>query len=255
MEKLNLSLVVITKDEEKNIERCLRSVPFAKDIVVVDSFSSDRTVELAEKFGARVFQEKWRGFGAQKKFAVEKAQYDWILSLDADEAVGSELADEIQKIFATLDPMTGYRIPRRSFHLGRWIGHGGWFPDLQLRLFNRKHSNWGDDLIHEHVRAPKQEKLKEELKHWVFDDLSDQVKTNDRYSGLLAAEMSRRGKKFSLWKLCTKPPVKFIETYFWKAGFLDGMAGFLISVSASYSIFLKWAKLWELERSQKSGES
>lgn len=254
MEKLNLSLVVITKDEEKNIERCLRSVPFAQDILIVDSHSSDRTVEIAEKLGARVIQEKWRGFGAQKKFAVEQAKFDWILSLDADEAVSEELAAEIRQRFSSLDPQVGYRLPRRSFHLGRWIGHGGWFPDLQLRLFNRQFSNWGDDLIHEHIRAPKTEKLNGEMKHWVFDDLSDQVKTNDRYSGLMAAEMFRRGKKFSLWKLVSKPPVKFLETYLWKAGFLDGLPGFLISVSAAYSVFLKWAKLWEMEQSSRKAK-
>lgn len=246
--KLPLSVVIITKDEENNIERCLRSVPFASECLVVDSFSKDGTVEIATRAGARVLQEAWRGFGAQKKFAAEQARYDWILSLDADEAVSPELAHEIQQKFASFNPETGYLIPRRSFHLGRWILHGGWYPDRQLRLFNRLHANWGDDRIHERVRARQETGLDADLLHWVFDDLSDQVITNDRYSGLQAQDLWRRGVKFSLPKLIIKPWVKFVENYFFKRGFLDGLPGFLIAVSSAYSVFLKFAKLWELER-------
>lgn len=248
MEKRPLSLVVITLNEEKNIERCLRSVPFADDIVVVDSFSTDRTAELAGSLGARVISEKWRGFGAQKHFATEQAKNDWVLSLDADEALSPELAAEILARFETLDPEVGYELPRRSFHLGRWIGHGGWFPDPQLRLFNRKRAQWASSDIHEHVLADRRERFANPILHWVFEDLSDQVVTNDRYSSLQARERFARGERFSLPKLVFKPWVKFVETYFLKAGFRDGLPGFLISVSAAYSVFLRHAKLWELGR-------
>lgn len=248
MEKKPLSLVVIAFNEEKNIERCLRSVPFAKDIVVIDSFSSDRTAEIATSCGARVIQEKWRGFGAQKKFATEQASEEWILSLDADEALSPELQREMVERFPSLDPQTGYQLPRRSYHLGRWILHGGWTPDLQLRLFNRRHSQWADSPVHESVRSPRRERLENPILHWVFDDLSDQVVTNDRYSSLQARERFERGERFSLLKLIFKPGVKFVETYFLKAGCLDGLPGFLISVSAAYSVFLRHAKLWELGR-------
>lgn len=245
--KLPISLVVVTLNEEANIERCLRSVPFAAEVVVVDSFSTDQTRELAQKLGARVLQEKWRGYGPQKAFAVSQAQNDWILSLDADEALSPELQQEIVEKFASLQPDTGYELPRRSFHLGRWIGHGGWYPDAQLRLFNRQQSNWSDDVLHEKVQVKHKVRLKNDLLHWVFEDLSDQVLTNNKYSTLGAQNLVRAGKRFSLFKLIFKPWTKFVECYFLKQGFRDGIPGFVIAVGAGYSMFLRHAKLWELE--------
>jgi glycosyltransferase involved in cell wall biosynthesis len=253
--KLPISLVVITLNEEAHIERCIRSVPFADDVVVVDSFSTDRTVEFAEKAGARVFQEKWRGFGPQKAFAAEQAKNPWILSLDADEALSPELAEEILSKFSTLDSEAGYLVPRKSFHLGRWINHGGWYPDYQLRLFNKDKSSWNSAALHEKVEVKRQLKLQKDLHHWVFDDLSDQVITNDRYSTLGARQLQEKGKKFCYFKLLTKPATKFVETYFFKGGCLDGLPGFIISVGAAYSIFLKFAKLWELERVKKNSKT
>lgn len=255
MQKLPLSLTVITKNEEKNIERCLRSVPFASEVIVVDSDSTDRTVELAQKLGAKVFVESWKGFGPQKQFAVDQAQYDWILSLDADEALSPELTAEILARFSSLDEKTGYLLPRRSYHLGRWIHFGGWYPDRQLRLFHKKFSRWDKAQIHEKVVTARTERFQSPLLHWVFRNLSHQVQTNDRYSGLQAENLFHNGKKFSLFYLLTKPLSKFIETYFLKRGFLDGMAGFIIAISAAYSVFLKWAKLWERQKcGSESGE-
>lgn len=251
MKKLSISLVVVTLNEEDNIERCLKSVPFADDIVVVDSFSHDRTVEIASSCGARVIQEKWRGFGPQKAFAVSLAKNDWILSLDADEALSDELQAEIISKISTLREDTAYEIPRRSFHLGRWINHGAWYPDYQLRLFNRKTAQWPDATIHERVQAPREGKLSSPILHWVFDDLADQVQTNNKYSTLQAIELDKKSRKFSLFKLIVKPISKFIELYLYKGGFLDGMPGFIIAVGASYSVFLKFAKLWELQKIKK----
>ena len=249
--KLPISLVVITLNEEANIERCLRSVPFAAEIVVVDSFSTDRTVEIATNLGARVYQEKWRGYGGQKSFAADQATQEWILSLDADEALSPELAAEITAKFATLDRETGYLLPRRSFHLDRWIDHGGWRPDFQLRLLNKKHSMWNSASLHEKVEVKWQANFDHPILHWVFKSLSHQVITNDKYSTLSAEDLHRSGKKFSYLKILFKPPTKFVETYIVKKGFLDGMPGFIIAVGAAYSLFLKFAKLWELERVKK----
>jgi glycosyltransferase involved in cell wall biosynthesis len=249
--KIPLSLVVITFNEEPNIERCLKSVPFADDIVVVDSFSQDKTVEIAKNLGARVFQEKWRGYGPQKAFATEQARHPWVISLDADEALSPELQQEILERFSSLDPDTGYLTPRRSFHMGRWIDHGGWFPDYQLRLFNKSKAQWNSADVHEKVQVSKEVRLSKPILHWVFDDLSDQVITNDRYSTLGAKQLHARGKKFLLIKLLVKPLSKFLETYLWKRGFLDGLPGFVISIGAAYSVFLKFAKLWELENTKK----
>jgi glycosyltransferase involved in cell wall biosynthesis len=252
--KLPLSLVVITLNEETNIERCLKSVPFASDIVVVDSLSTDRTVETAEKLGARVLTEKWRGYGPQKAFAVSQAKYDWILSLDADEALSPQAQQEILDKFASFQEEVGYEIPRLSWHLGRWILHGGWYPDYQLRLFHREHSKWTDAALHEKVEVNSKVRLEHPILHWVFDDLSDQVLTNDKYSTLGAANLNAQGKRFSLLKLIFKPWSKFIECYFIKLGFLDGRPGFIIAVGAAYSIFLRHAKLWEIQMKQKAKE-
>lgn len=246
--KLPISLVVVTLNEEANIERCLLSVPFASDIVVVDSFSTDRTVEIAQKLGANVIQEKWRGFGPQKAFAVSKAKNDWVISLDADEALSPELQQEILAKFQSLNPEVGYEIPRRSYHLGRWINYGGWYPDKQLRLFNRQYSQWSEDALHEKVQVKSKGRLSSDMLHWVFKDLSQQVVTNDRYSTLGAQNLAKSGKRFSLLKLIIKPWVKFVECYFIKRGFLDGLPGFIIAVGAAYSIFLRHAKLWEMEK-------
>lgn len=255
MQKLPLSLVVITLNEERNIERCLKSVPFASEVIVVDSFSSDQTAALAQNFGAVVIQEKWRGFGAQKAFAAEKARYDWILSLDADEALSPELQEEIIARFASLDPLTGYRLPRLSYHLGRWIRYGGWYPDYQLRLFNRKHASWTPVALHEKVQASRTQKFEKPIFHWVFQGVSDQVRTNDKYSSLSAEELFNKGKRFSYLKLIFKPYFKFFEAYLFKRGFLDGLPGFIIAIGASYSLFLKFAKLWELERISREKKS
>lgn len=247
--KLPLSLVVITLNEEKNLKACLDSVPFASDIVVLDSFSKDNTKQIAESAGARFIEQSWLGFGPQKKKAVELAKYDWVLSLDADERLSPELQAEIRQQFERLDAKTGYLLPRISFYLGRWIRHGGWYPDYQLRLFNRQHSNWDQAGIHEKVIAVQTEKFKTPIQHYVFESISHQVITNDKYSSLQSQNLFREKKaRFSVFKLITKPWVKFVENYFYKRGFLDGLPGFIIAVGSAYSVFLKHAKLWELEK-------
>lgn len=250
--KLPISLVVVTLNEEANIERCLQSAPFVSDVVIVDSFSTDRTVELAQKLGAVVHQEKWCGYGPQKALAVTKAKNDWILSLDADEALSSGLQAEIMAKFASLKPEVGYEFPRRSFHLGRWINYGGWYPDAQLRLFHRQHSRWSGDVLHEKVQVKSKERFQSDLLHWVFESLSDQVVTNDKYSSLGAEKLAKSGKSFSLLKLIIKPWTKFMECYFLKRGCIDGLPGFIIAVSAGYSIFLRHAKLWEIEMKKRT---
>ena len=242
-----ISVVVVTLNEEANIERCLRSVPFASELIVVDTFSSDRTVEIARGLGAKVVQEKWRGFGPQKKFAANLAQNDWVLSLDADEALSPELQQEIVARFESLKVGTAYTLPRKSFFLGRWIMHGGWYPDRQIRLFHKKHSQWNEAPIHEKVEAPVvSDEFRAPILHWVFDDISDQVRTNDRYSSLQAQERFARGERSNGFLIMFKPWVKFMECYFFKLGLLDGRAGLVIAVNAAYSVFLRHAKLREL---------
>jgi len=245
-----LTLVVITRDAESDLARCLDSVPFATDKVVLDSGSTDGTQTVAERCKARFFVEEWRGFGAQKKRATELANTDWVLSLDADEALSPDAQMELKKLLSgqDLERFDAYAFPRLSYHMGRWIRHGGWYPDWQIRLYHRKRANWSTAKLHEKVQSEKVGKLTEPILHWVFKNLADQVNTNNRYSTLGADELKAKGKRFSLVLMVIKAKVKFLETYIWKRGFLDGLPGFVIAVGAAYSIFLRWAKLWELEQ-------
>lgn len=248
MDKIPVSLCVITLNEAHNIERCLRSVPFASDVVVLDSGSTDATRSLAERLGARVFNESWRGFGPQKHRAVELALNDWVLCLDADESLSPEAQSEIHHLFQSQGlQRDGYKIPRRSFHFGRWLGHGGWYPDEQTRLFARSKMQWSPVGIHESVQGSNLGCLKGDLLHFPFENLADQVNTNNRYSTLGAESLHKSGKKVHWWHLLIKPAVKFIELYLFKQGFRDGIAGYVIAIGGAYSLFLKYAKLWEIQ--------
>lgn len=249
LNKLPISVVVITLNEEKNIRRCLESADFVNDIIVLDSYSKDKTKDICVQLGARFEQQEWLGFGLQKKRATELAKNDWVLSLDADECISKELKEEIIAKWSSLDPKVGYRLPRISYFLKRWIRHGGWYPDYQLRLFHRRYSQWSEQPIHEKVLAESSADFKNPLQHYVFNNISHQVVTNDKYSTLQMQKMKEQGKTFNWFHFFTKPFVKFIECYVLKLGFLDGMAGFIIAISAAYSVFLKWSKLWESEES------
>lgn len=253
MEKRPISLVIITLNEDENIARCIESVPWADEIIVLDSHSKDKTREIASSLGAKVHIHEFLGFRDQKQRATDLAKNDWILSLDADEALSLGLSQEILDVFDSGPNHAGYRMPRLSFHLGRWIKHGGWYPDRQLRFFNRKKAKWSGGLVHEKIDCDDVGNFRNNLLHYVFRDLKHQVDANNRYSTLGAQQIfDPKLRKFSIRKLIFKPISKFIETYLWKLGFLDGLPGFIISVGASYSVFLKFAKLKELE-SKKRG--
>lgn len=251
-----ISLAIICLNEAPNIERCIRSVPIAADVVVVDSGSRDDTVAIAKRCGARVFDREWRGFRDQKRLATELCENDWVLSLDADEALSPESLEEVKALLASpdLERFDGFDFPRLSWNLGRWIRHGGWYPDWQLRLYHRGRANWeGGEHVHERVEAGRVRRLEHPILHWPFASLAEQVETNNRYSTLGAKELERRKMRFSLFKLVTKPASKFIETYWLKGGFRDGLPGFIVAVGAAYSIFLKFAKLWEAEMRARAG--
>ncbi len=248
MNPLKLSVVIITKNEQCNIERCLLStIGFADEVLIYDSGSVDQTVKIANKMGAKVIIGEWLGFGSTKNKATQLAKNDWILSIDADEEISMPLKSEISDIINDLDVHTAYAIPRSSFFLNQWIKHGGWYPDYQIRLFNKKFSNWNNAEIHEKIESTKNENLTQNINHYVFKNISHQVQTNDRYSGLLAEKMKKNGKTFNTFHFLTKPSVKFFECYILKLGFLDGYPGFVIAKNAAYSVFLKWAKLKELD--------
>ena len=246
---MNLSAVVITHNEEENIARCLESLRFCGEIVVVDAESTDRTREIASKFTPHVHVQPWKGYSEQKNQANALAAFDWILSVDADEVVSDELRDEILGILAAGPGAAGFSIPRKTIHLGKWIRYGGWYPNRLVRLFSKKQGRWVGSEVHERWETSGPVRpLNGHLIHYSFRDLSDQVARNNRYSTLSAQRLFREGRRFSLPRMLFKPFSKFLETFIIKRGFLDRYPGFIISVSAAYAVFLKWAKLWELER-------
>ncbi len=248
MSPLKLSVVIITKNEEQNISRCISSVlDLADEVLVYDSGSTDQTVQIASNLTAKVIRGEWHGFGPTKKLASQLAKNDWVLSIDADEEVTEKLKNEIFQKLNNLDPQSAYAVPRSSYFLQHWIRYGGWYPDYQIRLFNKKFSKWNESIIHEKIEALKIERLCENLNHYVFKNVSSQIQANDRYSSLLAEKMKLEGRHFNWFHFLTKPYVKFFECYFLKLGFLDGYAGYVIAKNASYSVFLKWVKLKELE--------
>lgn len=247
MEKAPLSVTIITLNEEHNIARALQSVSWAEDIIIVDSGSSDRTIEIAEKLGARVFRRDWPGYGQQKNYAQTLARHDWVLSLDADEAVTPELAQEIQNYLkSTSLAYKGFSVPRKTWYLGRWILHGGWYPNALVRLVDRRNAAWTEPKVHESLKVEGPlTQLENPLLHYAFDGVQDQVLTNIKYSRFGYEELVRRGAKPSLFKLICKPIGKFIETYLIKRGFMDGVPGFIISLNAAHSIFMKYAYFFE----------
>ncbi len=253
--KINISAAIITLNEENTIADCIKSINWVDEVIVIDSLSTDRTKEIAESLGAKVIDQKFLGHVEQKQMAVDQCQYDWVLCLDADERISKKLKEEIFQLFETTSPDTllnGYTVPRRSFHLGRWIMHGGWYPDRNIRLFNRKFGHWAGTNPHDKVDVQgKVGHFEGALDHYVFRDLYDNIQTNNSFSSISAKILFEEGNKPSFLKLMFKPMGKFIETYLIKRGFLDGMPGFIISVGAAYSMFLKYAKLWEHHRIKK----
>ena len=235
---------MITKNEEANLARCLASVrPVVREIVVVDSGSTDRTLEIARGFADRVLTQPWLGFGPQKQFAVDRAGESWVLSIDADEALSGPLAREIRELSFDKD---GYELPRRSFYLGRWIAHGTWAPDPVLRLFQRDRARFTPDLVHETVELHgTRARLEGPLDHWPYRDLAHHHAKIDALSTLQAERMFKEGRRASWADLALKPGWEFFRSYVVRRGFLDGTPGLVAAGMHAHSNFLKMAKLWQ----------
>ncbi|MEW6026669.1 MAG: glycosyltransferase family 2 protein [Planctomycetota bacterium] len=259
-----ISVCIICFNEQDNISRCLESVKWVKDkggeIVVVDSFSADKTLEIVREYTDRVFQNKWPGFVNQKNYALSLAQNEWILSIDADEVISDRLRDEIINTFypskadvstESLAKVDGYWMKRHTFYLGRWINHGGWYPDSKIRLFRKSKAKWGGLDPHDRIIMENDARvgnLNGDIIHYTYKNISHQIKTVDRFSDASSEALMKEGKTFCLCNLLFRPPIKFIETYLFKLGFLDGLPGLIISVSSAYYVFVKYAKMWEKQR-------
>jgi glycosyltransferase involved in cell wall biosynthesis len=245
-----VSATVITKNEADAIADALASLSWADEIVVVDAESTDDTVAIARRFTDRVYVRPWPGYVDQKNHAASLASHDWIFSLDADERVTSELSGEIRGLMQSEPSARGYRLPRVSFYLGRWMRTTDMYPDYQLRLYDRRHARWDGMHVHESVTvdAGAVGHLKHELQHYPYKDLSEHLIRMDRYTTLAARQMFEKGKRATRLELLLHPPAAFVRNYVLKRGFRDGKPGLIISLVNSYYVMLKFAKLWELQR-------
>lgn len=242
-----VSVAVITKNEEENIEDALKSVKDFEDIVVVDSFSEDRTVEICKKYTHRVYQHGWQGYAKQKQIAVDYAEKPRVLILDADERVTPELKSEIMEEIKNTS-FSGFYIPRKNFFLGKWIRHGGWWPDYTLRLFLKDKAIMEDRKVHEKVVVKgKVGYLKNPLEHYTYRTVSDYIKKMELYSTLSAEEIYNK-KSTPLLSMLINPVFIFTKMFFIRQGFRDGVHGFILAVLYSFYTFLKYAKVWEKKK-------
>jgi glycosyltransferase involved in cell wall biosynthesis len=241
-----VTATVITVNEAANIQAALESLSWADEIVVVDSESTDDTVSIARKFTERVIVRPWPGYIAQKNFAAAQAAHDWIFSLDADERVSPALAAEIAGVMSG-PTAAGYRVPRVTFHLGRWIRSTDWYPDYQLRLYDRRRARWTGKYVHESVTPDGAViDLHGELLHYAYRDLAHHFQTMDRYTTLAAKQMFEEGRRAGFLELAVHPPAAFLRNYVLRGGFRDGVPGLIVSAMNARYVGLKFAKLWEL---------
>lgn len=242
-----LSAVIITKNEEKNIERCLNSLKWVDEIVVVDSGSQDRTLEICRRFGCKILETEWLGFGPTKQLAVNAATHNWVLSIDADEEVTPELQTEIKTILQQSQPLNGYRIRWLSYYIKKWVRYSGWNKQYKLKLFNRQYGHFNDSLIHEKVLLEGPiGKLNHALKHHTYPDLTTFTRKMDSYAEMGARMLYDQGKKGSLWSAYIHAMAMFVKMYFLQWGFLDGQVGLILASNYAFAVYYKYLKLWEM---------
>jgi glycosyltransferase involved in cell wall biosynthesis len=240
---IQISAAIITYNEERNIARVIESLRCCDEILVLDSGSNDRTVEIATKLGARVVEASWHGYAAQKNIAAQLATHDWVLAVDADESLSEALEAEIWQIKKSGPQFDGYTMPRLAQYLGRWILHGGWYPDRKVRLFDRRKAKWVGQYVHESVQVEgKVGHLESNILHFTCNSLSEHLKSMDRYTTLAAEGLVAQGEKITLGKILFDPPWTFFRSYVLQRGFLDGLEGLAIAYMAAFYNFVKYTK-------------
>lgn len=245
-----ISAVLITFNEEARVGRALESLAdVSDDIVVVDSFSRDRTLHICSAFTSKIIQRQWNGYRDQKEFATQQAQNDWVLSLDADEELSPELRREILEFKRDGgDGIDGFYLPRRTFFLGRWIDHTTWYPDWQMRLFRRSCGGWAGGSVHEAFQLKgRSGRFRGHLQHYSYESLSEYLQKLDEFSSLAARDRMRAGERTRFTRFLLYPPAAFLKNYALRRGFLDGFPGFAVSALAAVSALFKELKLWELQ--------
>lgn len=249
----SISAIVVCANEEDRIEDCLESLRWCDEIVVVDAFSSDRTPEICRRYTNRFIQRSWAGYREQKAYAHSQATKDWILLVDADERVTAELRHEIQILLAQQNnTYAGYSVPRLVYYLDRWWWRGGWYPDYGVRLFRRDRGTWGGSDPHEKiiVDGPVR-RLRNPLHHYSYRNIEDHFQRINRFTSISSRELKKEGGRWRLSDALLRPAVRFFRSYVVKRGFMEGFAGFYVALSAAVYVFLKYAKLWELELEEK----
>lgn len=240
---MKISATIITRNEERNLPRAIESLRCCDEILVVDSGSTDRTVEIAARFGARVLEANWRGYAGQKNYASDQALHDWVLSIDADEALSEDLEAEIWALKKRGPAYDAYTVPRMAQYLGKWILHSGWYPDRKIRLFDRRKARWVGDYVHESVISDgRAGALDGNLLHYTCQSLSEHMRTMNGYTTLAAEEIAARRQRAGYGDLLFKPPWTFFKTYVLQQGFRDGVEGLAIAYMAALYTFLKYAK-------------
>ncbi len=255
LNNIALSAIVICKNEEKNIRKCLQSLQWLKEIIVVDSYSEDDTEKIAREYSnVRFLQREWSGFVNQKKFAISQASNDWIFWLDADEWCSSSLSQEVvETLTSSLDEVAAGCFPRKTYFLGRWIRHTGWYPGRVTRLFNKHVCSFNNRILHEGIICPPQYRtfsFQSDIHHNSYPDLEIYFQKMCGYGAYGAKELLQRGRKFSFFSLIFNPFAAFIKFYFFKLGFLDGARGLIISIGSGFSTFIKYSSLWDLVRNK-----
>ncbi|MDZ7315339.1 MAG: glycosyltransferase family 2 protein [candidate division KSB1 bacterium] len=241
-----ISVVIITLNEERNIERCLCSVNWADEIIVVDSGSTDATLDICRRQGCRIVPIEWQGYGKAKQRGVEEAKNDWIFSIDADEEATPELRLRLQQL-ASAPTAEGYRIRRRSFYLGKLVRFSGWRNDYPLRFFNRRFGRYNDKVVHEGVEVQgRVGVIQEPLLHYTFPTVSSHLQKIERYARLGAEEKAAHGKKSSVGKAVLRGMLEFLRIFVMRLGFLDGRRGLVLAVNSAFAAYVKYLMLWEM---------
>jgi (heptosyl)LPS beta-1,4-glucosyltransferase len=238
-----LSVTIITKNEEKNIKRCLESVKWVDEIIVLDTNSTDRTVEICRQFTDQVFCVDWHGYGKQKNLCSERASHDWILNIDSDEEISPDGAEEIRAVLRGDSKHAVYDFPRKNFFAQRWVRYGGWYPDRISRLYDKTRVSFLESLVHEKL-VPDENvgALHHPILHYSFTGMEDYVERQNRYSSLYAQEKMKNGFKVTWSHLVLRPPAKFFKNYIIFQGFRDGFLGLFLAASLAFYTFLKYAK-------------
>lgn len=246
--KPKISVAIRTCNEEMNIRKCLESVSWADEIVVVDSNSTDTTVAIAREFTSKVITQKWLGHIGQSQFATDQTSNHWVLHMDADERVSPALRDELLALDLANSPYHAYEMPRRHFFMQRWINHSAWYPDYKIRLFRKDVCRWGGYAPHDEVKVVgRKKKLKNDILHYIYRDSKHFLTTKNNYSSLTAADHYKNGKRARIIDFTLRPLYAFLYRYFFRLGVADGMAGFTISVIEAYAVFMKYIKLYEIQ--------